>query len=68
MTWAANQSSELRPGETQVQGQLALGGVDEAGVVKTHLHTQTVPGLVVQTIVRVETPGPGVRRLDRILW
>ena len=37
LTLAAHQRGVLRVGEAEVQGQLALGGVDQLGVVQTYL-------------------------------
>ena len=66
LTLAAHQRGVLRVGEAQVQGQLALGGVDQLGVGEADLQAEAVLGLVVQPIVRVEAPGPGGRVLDRV--
>ena len=66
LTLAAHQRGVLGVGEAEVQGQLALGGVDQLGVGKADLQAEAVLGLVVQSIVRVEAPGPGGRVLDRV--
>ena len=63
LTLAAHQRGVLRVGEAQVQGQLALGGVDQLGVVQTHLQTETILCFIVKSPVRVETPGPVSRVL-----
>ena len=64
LTLAAHQRGVLRVGEAQVQGQLALGGVDQLGVGEADLQAEAVLGLVVQPVVGVEAPGPAGRVLD----
>ena len=66
LTLAAHQRGVLRVGEAQIQGQLALGSVDQLGVGEADLQAEAVLGLVVQPVVRVEAPGPGGRVLDRV--
>ena len=44
--------------QADLQRQTALGGVDHLGVGETDADLEVVPGLVVQTVVRVEAPGP----------
>ena len=66
LTLAAHQRGVLRVGEAEVQGQLALGGVDVVRVGKADLHLQVVLCFVAETVLRVLPPGPGGRVLYRV--
>ena len=67
ITRASQAGEVLGVVQADLQGQAALGGVDHLRVGEADADLQVIPGLVVQTVVRVAAPGPGGGVLYRIV-